>query len=319
MRIFWSLGLVVCLAMSASADTFTVSVVLPKGNAAQPGVPLAIEVHGLLTNDLPGNDGLAFFTFDVLMSGPSAVNLSTAINWDAPSDGSMDRFRGALGYGGDYPGTAVGDTLIQAGGAQNTIGNDPNQAPFLNAPSASAIDFNIGHLNQVLLEGTITFPLDATDGDYTINAFDVMVNVLSNGQTQVPYGVYVVEEAIGSLGPDAVISLSVAGCSVAADCTDADVCTFDRCVGSVCLSDQTMYGDVAGPLGCGPDGSVGVFDVTAVLDAFSGAVGVCVMEQADIAGLLGACTPDAGVDIFDVTNVLDAFSNSFPCSCTLNP
>ncbi len=104
-------------------------------------------------------------------------------------------------------------------------------------------------------------------------------------------------------------------CLTIDDCIDMDVCTFDDCVDSSYTHLVTIYGDVVGLLGaCSTNDIVDVFDVTAVLDAFSGA-SFCHPLQADIAGMFGACVPNGAVDVFDVINVLDAFSGIEFCIC----
>ncbi len=78
------------------------------------------------------------------------------------------------------------------------------------------------------------------------------------------------------------------------------------CVLTVDVCQVVLYGDVD------RDGDVDVFDVTCVLDAFSGSL-FCGLVNVDIAGFLGSCTPDGMVDVFDVTNILDAFSGISFC------
>lgn len=186
---------VLCLTTDASADTFTVNIVLPAGNAATPGEPLPIEVRGTLSNDDPGNDGLCLFSVDFALDGPQSVSLGDVLLLGPPSDGSMDSFVQPLGFDTGYDGVPVGDLLLQAGGAQNTIGNNPAAEPFIGYPSAEFIDFDVAHTEQVLLEGTLTLPEDAAQGTYILSVQNVLANLLTAGQTAEPFGVYAVEVA----------------------------------------------------------------------------------------------------------------------------
>ena len=118
----------VCVARPAVAvDSFTVDIVRTDGGGALGwNGSLTYEIRGILTNQ--SNDGLAFFTYDLRVVGPSSINLSAAI---VQSGGpAMSTFEQPLGYSVDFDGTAVGNELHQAGGAQNVIDNDPNASPF---------------------------------------------------------------------------------------------------------------------------------------------------------------------------------------------
>lgn len=193
MKNWISLAGVLCLGVSASADTFTATIVLPSGPDATPGAALPVEVHGLLTTADPGNDGLCFFSVDLALTGPQTVNLSAVLVLDPPADGTMNKFVRPLGFDGGYGGVAVGDEVVQAGGAQNTIGNNPAAAPFLTYPSAEFIDLNVAHTAQLLLVGTLTLPQSIAPGTYTLSVESVLANVLSDGQTSTSFGTYTVE------------------------------------------------------------------------------------------------------------------------------
>lgn len=210
MRTFAALAAVLCLVGSvAVADTFTASIVLPDGNLATPGVGLAVEIHGTLTNDSPGNEGLAFISVDFTMSGPDTINLGAALVMDEPGDGSMVNFTRDEGYDAGVGGTPVGDDVLQAGGAQNTIGNNPAAEPFLDFPSAEFISFGIAlDDDQVVLEGTITFPIDAADGTYTLSLANVLANVISDGAVPGSFAIYPVEAADTASPDSADIILS---------------------------------------------------------------------------------------------------------------
>lgn len=197
-----TLVVVLGLAVGASADTFTSTIVLPAGNVVAPGEVLPVEIHGILTDDDPGNDGLAFFSMDFAMTGPSAIHLPDALQLSAPADGSMNHFLRPLGIDASYEGTAVGDMIIQAGGAQNTFGNNPAVEPFLEFPAGEFIDLNIALVDQILLQGSLTLPPEAGPGVYTLTIQALQANVLSDGQTIESFGRYFIEPA--SVTTDAV-------------------------------------------------------------------------------------------------------------------
>jgi len=186
---------ILVLAVPVSADTFTATIVLPAGNQAIPGQALPVEVHGMLSDDDPGNGGLAFFCVDFAMSGPQTVSLDEALVVGPPGDGSMDLFVQPLGFDTGYGGTAVGDALMQAGGAMNSIGNNPAAEPFVAYPAAEFIAFGVAHAGQVLLEGALTFPAGAPTGTYTLSLENVLANVLADGQAPESFGVYAVAPA----------------------------------------------------------------------------------------------------------------------------
>ncbi|MCH7921262.1 MAG: hypothetical protein IIC50_25240 [Planctomycetes bacterium] len=84
-----------------------------------------------------------------------------------------------------------------------------------------------------------------------------------------------------------------------------------------CSSVSAKYGDLAGPGGtCGPDGSVELVDILAVLDGFSGAFAApCESGNLDIAGPGGSCTGDGSIRLDDILAVLNAFQGQDDCSC----
>ena len=100
-----------------------------------------------------------------------------------------------------------------------------------------------------------------------------------------------------------------------AECNETGVCEFGRCLDGVCQVTPALYGDVAGAGGlCGPDGSVDLADILAVLDGFAGVFrDGCEAVNMDIAGSEGSCTPDENIDLADILNVLDAFQGLDRC------
>ena len=109
--------------------------------------------------------------------------------------------------------------------------------------------------------------------------------------------------------------LLVAPCVTNADCDDRTGCTFEQCVGSVCVGGPSLYGDIAGDGGsCGPDGNVGLLDIIAVLDGFAGDFSLgCELVNVDIAGDAGSCVPNDSIDLGDILALLDAFQGLDGC------
>lgn len=116
--------------------------------------------------------------------------------------------------------------------------------------------------------------------------------------------------------PILAIEFTPAGaCGDNADCADDDVCTFDRCVDQECHQEVTSYGDLASTGGaCGPDGTVDLLDILAVLNGFQGQFAAgCTSANIDITGPEDTCRPGGGIDLLDILAVLNAFQNTVAC------
>ena len=145
-----------CMASVAVAQKFTVTAQKEGGGALievpEDTLTATVEIQGALTST--SNQGLAFFSYDLRVSGPRPVNLETAAVFDPPLDPTI------AGPGGEQPdvytfhvpdgfsiwlnqiddlfnGSPIGGNLVQLGGGQNTINNDPFQAPFLPFPAVA--------------------------------------------------------------------------------------------------------------------------------------------------------------------------------------
>jgi len=144
-----------------------------------PGEVVSFEIRGTL--DSTTNEGLAFFSVDLSMSGPEAVNLGTSAAV-AEGDPIMDNFSRNEGYDNNYGGTPIGDSLVQIGGASNTIANDPNAEPFEPFPGDGGIvPIDVAHTEIVLAAGTVVMP--STEGAYTLSLTNVFANVIKDGET----------------------------------------------------------------------------------------------------------------------------------------
>lgn len=116
--------------------------------------------------------------------------------------------------------------------------------------------------------------------------------------------------------PILVIEFTPAGaCGDNTDCADDDACTFDRCVDQECDRESASYGDLASAGGlCGPDGTVDLLDILAVLDGFQGEFAAgCTNTNIDISGPGDTCMPGGGIDLLDILAVLDASQNTANC------
>ncbi|NOS99275.1 MAG: hypothetical protein HOP29_01455 [Phycisphaerales bacterium] len=99
-------------------------------------------------------------------------------------------------------------------------------------------------------------------------------------------------------------------CTTQADCDDNNVCTWDQCTAAGCTHTLTIYGDV------NHDGTVDIFDILCVLDAFGGVFTTCTALDTDLAGCPGG---DGMHDVFDILGVLDAFAGVNSCNCPGGP
>jgi len=99
-------------------------------------------------------------------------------------------------------------------------------------------------------------------------------------------------------------------------CDDADVCTFDACCAMPeDAHNSALYGDVvSAPPFYGPDGTVDLTDILAVLDAFGGAFrSDYYVHNMDLRGEAGPCEADGEIDLLDILAVLDAFAGTATC------
>lgn len=185
-----------CLVGVAGAvDTFTVDIeaIVDSVPVLSVDVPVddptaTLQIVGQLSE--AGNNGLAFFAYGLRVTGPRAVTLETAATFDPPLPGVQSgvvRFHQPLGFsmipGGEdlFNGVPIGDTLEQLGGGQNTINNDPLQAPGVPWPSGPVEEW-IGHGDGVVLhEFALTLPPEVQVGEvYTIEIIPDPDGVVAN-------------------------------------------------------------------------------------------------------------------------------------------
>ncbi len=160
--------LVLSLALTGAVvaqDTFEVTISGDESVAVDGTV--SFEISGEFTSTTPENMGLAFFSIDLEVVGPQGVELSTALTMETGTD--VQSFFAPLGYSIDDTGTAVGNDLVQAGGGQNTINNDPAAEPFEPFPSGAVVE-DIGLSGPVVLfdNGMLTIPGLVDGQEYTL-------------------------------------------------------------------------------------------------------------------------------------------------------
>lgn len=140
-----------------------------------PGAAVNYAVVGELSNN--GSKGLAMVCFDLSFSGGPLSAASTPTSNPMKNFASPQGLSNPAGFGG----TLVGGSLVQVGGAQNTINN-----AFAPKPIGSVItDVAQAGTPQVLASGTLTAPTQC--GTYTLAISNVMGNVIRAGETGVPF------------------------------------------------------------------------------------------------------------------------------------
>jgi hypothetical protein len=142
---------------------------------ATPGSQVSYSIVGELSDT--ASMGLAMVTFDLAFSGGP---LTQAAN---PNSNPMLNFASPLGLNNPagFGGTVSGGTLVQVGGAQNTIVN--NFAPF---PTGAVLtDVAQNGTPVVIATGTLTAPTQC--GTYTLSIDNVMANVIRAGEDGDPF------------------------------------------------------------------------------------------------------------------------------------
>jgi len=97
------------------------------------------------------------------------------------------------------------------------------------------------------------------------------------------------------------------------DCDDGDSCTYDLCVDGTCTNTPALFGDVVGGEGAsGPAGIKAIYDGLYVLYGIAGIEKPCRQVNVDLAGPFG-CGPDGTVDVYDLIWSFDAFTGAERC------
>ncbi|MDP6938334.1 MAG: di-heme oxidoredictase family protein [Planctomycetota bacterium] len=168
-----------------------------------PGAPFTYQVRATLSNKQ--TDGLAMVSFDLAFDGGALAPVSP------PQDGSMSQFVSPNGLcnPAGFGGTPIAGTLIQVGGAMNTIANS-----FAPTPSGTVV----GDVAQrgswaTLATGTAVAP--STPGTYTLHLANPMGNAL---QKNVSGGAFYPVVALGT-GTVRELTVVVEACAPSNYCT----------------------------------------------------------------------------------------------------
>ncbi|MFH0980926.1 MAG: hypothetical protein V2A79_05245, partial [Planctomycetota bacterium] len=128
------------------------------------------EITGLLSDTQ--NEGLAGFLFELAFTGGPLVPADTPTGAPMVNFASPAGITGPAGFGG----AAVGSRLVLVGGAQNTIKNTADIAPF---PIGSVIT-GLAQTETVLVTGSLTAPVQS--GTYTLSVSNLKAIVIQQGQ-----------------------------------------------------------------------------------------------------------------------------------------
>lgn len=134
------------------------------------GAAVTYEVRGVLSED--NNLGLAAFSFDLKFTGgplepADAPVADPMLNFDRPAG-----IAGPEGFGGKM----ADGRLVLVGGAQNTINNTPDNAPY---PIGSVLT-GVAHTEVILVTGSLATP--AAPGTYTLSVSNLAAAVIQQGQ-----------------------------------------------------------------------------------------------------------------------------------------
>lgn len=96
---------------------------------------------------------------------------------------------------------------------------------------------------------------------------------------------------------------------------DGNVCRFAHCVDGLCFDQPAGYGDIASSAGaCGPDGTVDLNGILAVLDGFRSVFADGrEFTNINIAGPQGSCEVDSQIHLSDILASLDACQGDDRC------
>ena len=154
--------------------------------AAVPGHVVNYQVVGQLSDD--NNQGLALVGFDLDFDGG---DLSQADNptGDPNSGCENPMIHFTMPWGITNPagfgGTVIHGDLIQVGGAQNTINNTPDIAPFPIGTVLLGVGQPSGCGPAVLVTGALTAP--SVPGSYTLALENLFANIITADATGVPF------------------------------------------------------------------------------------------------------------------------------------
>lgn len=191
----------------ATATDINLSIQSAGSNAitVAPGGQVSYQVVAELSD--AANEGLGLLSLDLSFEGGA---LSPA---NSPAGAPMNNFDRPLGMTNPigFGGTPSAGKLLQVGGAQNTWNNT-----FAPVPMGTVIT-NIAKPGNalVVVSGTLNAPMKV--GDFKLTAENILANVISQGQTGMPF--WKVEAA----GVGSVTELTVTVSAISADIASVSV------------------------------------------------------------------------------------------------
>ena len=192
------LAVVALIASPALAADLNVSLVKTSCTTERFPLEYEFDIVGQLSDT--NNEGLAAVGLDLSLEFNGAQVDINSYTIAVTAGTGMDAFvkdRGLTNPAG-YGGTAVGNKLVQIGGAQDTINNAGSVAPF----PAGPVETGVGHTAVTLAHVAITLvdnPDVGAANAYTFQVDQVFGNVITLGETGPVYAV----EALGN-NPDDV-------------------------------------------------------------------------------------------------------------------
>ena len=311
-------------AIAAQPSNLSVSVESAGSNSVvvAPGAAVQYEVIGILSDDI--NEGLALLGFDLDFDGGDLMQADTPTG-DPNSGCENPMIHFTIPWGvtnpAGYGGTIIGGDLIQVGGAQNTILNTPDIAPYPIGTVLTGVAQPGGCGPALVVTGSLTAP--AVYGTYTLALENLFANVILEGETGA--GPFWATEAAG-IGTITNLTIEV-GCTGSGPENTPGACadTIDNdCDGSTDCADSDCFGE---PACCG-DGVCDALENECTCTIDCGTCNDCngngIPDELDVAACTGdpACTdcnanfiPD-GCDIESVTS-LDCNGNGMPDECDI--
>lgn len=198
-------------ASSAIASDLDLSVESGGSNSivVGPGDTVNYSVVGELSD--ANSLGLALFVFDASFDGGDLAAGSTPIAAPISNFATPLGLNNPAGFGG----TVVDGDLIQAGGAQNTINN--TITPDLSGTVVLGV--GLPGSPETLLDGALTAPLNP--GTYTLRVENVLANVISLGETGVPFW------GVEAAGVGSITDLTIEVVALTADVPSVSISAMD--------------------------------------------------------------------------------------------
>ena len=233
------------LLSGSATSTTNVNVVVESGGVSQrvvlPGAEVPYEVVATLSDD--ANLGLALIGFTLAFDGGDLTHAAIPTGEPTPGcDNAMINF--TLPWGLTNPdepcppscgfgGTIIRGDLIQLGGAQNTINNTPDVAPFPIGPVLTGVAQPSGCGPQTIANGSLIAP--NAPGVYTLELSELFANVIRAGETGDDFW------AADPAGVGTITNLVI---DVVAALASADACFLPAVTGAT-LTDQLWYLTIA--------------------------------------------------------------------------